>query len=94
MNIIKYILRTDEFEVVILSLILPLVIFIYILIYIAKLCIAHTCVRVYRQRCECGSTANALHIDSKHLEEQGTACVTANPGEDASAIEISIEYYL
>jgi hypothetical protein len=94
LNIIKYILRTDEFEVVILSLILPLVIFIYILIYIAKLCIAHTCVRVYRQRCECGSTANALHIDSKHLEEQGTACVTANPGEDASAIEISIEYYL
>lgn len=49
---------------------------------------------VYRQRYECGSTTNALHIDSKHLEEQGTACVTANPGEDASAIEISIEYYL
>ena len=94
MNIIKYILRTDEFEVVILSLILPLVIFIYILIYIAKLCIAHTCVRVYRQRYERGSTANALDIDSKHLEEQGTACVAANPGEDASAIEISIEYYL
>lgn len=94
MNIIKYILRTDEFEVVILSLILPLVIFIYILIYIAKLCIAHTCVRVYRQRCECGSTANALHIDSKHLEEQGTACVAANPGEDVSTIEISIEYDL
>lgn len=94
MNIIKYILWTDEFEVVILSLILPLVIFIYILIYIAKLCIAHTCVRAYRQRCECGSTANALHIDSKHLEEQGTACVAANPGEDASTIEISIEYCL
>lgn len=94
MNIIKYILRTDEFEVVILSLILPLVIFIYILIYIAKLCIAHTCVRVYRQRCECGSTANALHIDSKHLEEQGTACVAANPGEDVSTIKISIEYCL
>jgi hypothetical protein len=35
-----------------------------------------------------------LHIDSKHLEEQGTACVAANPGEDASDIEISIEYYL
>lgn len=52
----------------------------------------HTCVRVYRQRYECGSTANALHIDSKHLEEQGTACVAANPGEDASTIEISIEY--
>lgn len=84
----------DEFEVVILSLILPLVIFIYILIYIAKLCIAHTCVRVYRQRCECGSTANALHIDSKHLEEQGTACVAANPSEDVSTIEISIEYDL
>lgn len=33
-----------------------------------------------------------LRIDSKHLEEQGTACVTANPGEDASTIEISIEY--
>lgn len=84
----------DEFEVVILSLILPLVIFIYILIYIAKLCIAHTCVRVYRQRYECGSTANALHIDSKYSEEQGTACVVANPGEDASTIEISIEYCL
>lgn len=94
MNIIKYILRTDEFEVVILSLILPLVIFIYILIYIAKFCIAHTCVRVYRQRYECGSTANALHIDSKNLEEQGTACVAANPGEDVSTIEISIEYDL
>jgi hypothetical protein len=35
-----------------------------------------------------------LRIDSKHSEEQGTACVTANPGEDASDIEISIEYYL
>jgi hypothetical protein len=35
-----------------------------------------------------------LRIDSKYSEEQGTACVTANPGEDASAIEISIEYYL
>jgi hypothetical protein len=35
-----------------------------------------------------------LRIDSKHLEEQGTACVAANPGEDASTIEISIEYYL
>ena len=52
------------------------------------------CVRVYRQRYECGSTANALHIDSKHLEEQGTACVAANPGEDASIIEIFIEYCL
>jgi hypothetical protein len=50
--------------------------------------------RVYRQRCECGSTANALHIDSKHLEEQGTACVAANPSEDVSTIEISIEYDL
>ena len=77
-----------------MSLILPLVIFIYIFIYIAKLCIAHTCVRVYRQRYECGGTANALHIDSKHLEEQSTACVAANPGEDASTIEISIKYYL
>ena len=73
---------------------LSLVIFIYIFIYIAKLCIAHTCVRVYRQRYECGSTAKALHIDLKHLEEQGTACVAANPGEDASTIEISIEYCL
>lgn len=73
---------------------LPLVIFIYIFIYIAKLCIAHTCVRVYKQRYECGSTANALHIDSKHLEEQGTACVTANLGEDVSTIKISIEYCL
>jgi hypothetical protein len=35
-----------------------------------------------------------LRIDSKHSEEQGTACVAANPGEDASTIEISIEYYL
>jgi hypothetical protein len=35
-----------------------------------------------------------LHIDSKHSEEQGTACVAANPGEDASTIEISIEYCL
>lgn len=35
-----------------------------------------------------------LYIDSKHSEEQGTACVAANPGEDASDIEISIEYYL
>jgi hypothetical protein len=35
-----------------------------------------------------------LHIDSKHSEEQGTACVAVNPGEDASDIEISIEYYL
>jgi hypothetical protein len=35
-----------------------------------------------------------LRIDSRYSEEQGTACVTANPGEDASAIEISIEYYL
>lgn len=34
-----------------------------------------------------------LRIDLKHLEEQGTACVTENPGEDASVIEISIEYY-
>lgn len=34
-----------------------------------------------------------LRIDLKHLEEQGTACVAVNPGEDASAIEISIEYY-
>jgi hypothetical protein len=50
--------------------------------------------RVYRQRYECGSTANALHIDLKHLEEQGTACVAANLGEDASTIEISIEYCL
>lgn len=50
--------------------------------------------RVYKQRYECGSTANALHIDSKHLEEQGTACVTTNPGKDANTIEISIEYYL
>lgn len=66
----------------------------YILIYIAKLCIAHTCVRVYRQRYKWGSTANALHIDSKHLEEQGTACVAVNLGEDASTIEISIEYCL
>ena len=77
-----------------MSLILPLVIFIYIFIYIAKLCIAHTCVRVYRQRYEYGSTTNALHIDSKHLEEQGTACVTANLGEDVSTIKISIEYCL
>lgn len=52
------------------------------------------CVRVYKQRYECGSTANALHIDSKHLEEQGTACVAVNLGEDASTIEISIEYCL
>ena len=64
------------------------------LIYIAKLCIAHTCVRVYRQRYKCGSTANALHIDLKYLEEQGTACVAVNLGEDASTIEISIEYCL
>ena len=35
-----------------------------------------------------------LHIDSKHLEEQGTACVTANLGEDVSTIKISIEYCL
>lgn len=35
-----------------------------------------------------------LHIDSKNLEEQGTACVAANPGEDVSTIEISIEYDL
>jgi hypothetical protein len=35
-----------------------------------------------------------LRIDSKHLEEQGTACVAVNPGEDASTIEISIEYCL
>lgn len=35
-----------------------------------------------------------LHIDSKHSEEQGTACVTANLGEDANTIEISIEYCL
>jgi hypothetical protein len=35
-----------------------------------------------------------LRIDSKHLEEQGTACVAANLGEDASTIEISIEYCL
>jgi hypothetical protein len=35
-----------------------------------------------------------LRIDSKHLEEQGTACVTTNPGKDASTIEISIEYCL
>jgi hypothetical protein len=35
-----------------------------------------------------------LHIDSKHSEEQGTACVAVNLGEDASDIEISIEYYL
>lgn len=35
-----------------------------------------------------------LHIDSKHSEEQDTACVATNPGEDASTIEISIEYYL
>ena len=34
-----------------------------------------------------------LRIDSKHSEEQGTACVAANLGKDAS-IEISIEYYL
>lgn len=54
----------------------------------------HTCVRVYRQRYEYGSTANTLHIDSKHLEEQGTACVTANLGEDVSTIKISIEYCL
>lgn len=54
----------------------------------------HTCVRIYRQRYKCGSTANALHIDLKYLEEQGTACVAANPGEDASTIEISIEYCL
>ena len=50
--------------------------------------------RVYRQRYECDSTANALHIYSKHLEEQGTACVAVNLGEDASTIEISIEYCL
>lgn len=35
-----------------------------------------------------------LRIDLKHSEEQGTACVTANPGEDGSTIEISIEYCL
>lgn len=35
-----------------------------------------------------------LRIDSKHSEEQGTACVVVNPGEDANTIEISIEYYL
>ena len=35
-----------------------------------------------------------LRIDLKHLEEQGTACVAANPGEDVSTIEISIEYDL
>lgn len=35
-----------------------------------------------------------LRIDLKHSEEQGTACVAANLGEDASTIEISIEYYL
>ena len=35
-----------------------------------------------------------LHIDSKYSEEQGTACVTINAGEDASTIEISIEYCL
>jgi hypothetical protein len=51
-------------------------------------------VRVYRQRYKRSSIANALHIDSKHLEEQGTACMAANLGEDASTIEISIEYYL
>jgi len=35
-----------------------------------------------------------LRIDSKHSEEQGTACVAVNPGEDANTIEISIEYCL
>jgi len=35
-----------------------------------------------------------LHIDSKYSEEQGTTCVAANPGEDASTIEISIKYCL
>ena len=72
---------------------LPLVIFIYILIYIAKLCIAHTCVYIDK-----GINMVVLRmilcIDSKHSEEQGTACVTINPGEDASTIEISIEYDL
>jgi hypothetical protein len=35
-----------------------------------------------------------LHIDSKHSEEQGTACVAVNPDEDVNAIDISIEYCL
>jgi len=35
-----------------------------------------------------------LRIDLKHSEEQGTACVAANLGEDISTIKISIEYCL